>query len=170
MSVHFLTPYLEDALATALGGRQIHVQNTILAWDVEAKSLDLRARQVTVRQPDNTPLVTIPSIDVKLSARALLRGTVALTAINIEEVSGVLHRTSEGTFNFGVSSADTPPPEQVPPDVAQSATATQQTQVIADLVHNLVEDSARVSPLATLQVLQVSKGTLVVHDQRLGAT
>jgi hypothetical protein len=42
--------------------------------------------------------------------------------------------------------------------------------VIADLVQTLVADPGGVSPLATLQALQVSKGTLVVHDQRLGAT
>jgi hypothetical protein len=170
MPIHFLTPYLEDALATALGGRQIHVQHTILAWDVGAKSLELRARQVTVQQHDNTPLITIPTIDVKLSAWALLRGTMALTAINIEEVSGVLHRTGEGTFHFGVFSAATPPSAQLTPDVAESSTATQQAQVIANLVQNLVAAPEGVSPLATLQVLQVPKGTLVVHDQRLGAT
>ena len=170
MPVHFLTPYLEDALATALGGRQIHVHQTILAWDVGAKSLELQTRQVTVQQPDNTLLVTIPTIDVKLSAWALLRGTVALTAINIEEVSGVLHRTSEGTFHLGTSSAATPPPEQVTPDAAEPSTADQQSQVIAALVQTLVADPGGVSPLSTLQELRVSKGTLVVHDQRLGAT
>ena len=170
MPVYLLTPYLEDALATALGGRQIHVQQTILVWDVGAKSLELQARQVTVRQHDNTPLVSIPTIDVKLSTRALLRGTVALTAINIEGVSGVLHRTSEGTFHFGVSSAVTPLSEQVPPDAAERSTATPQAQVLVDLIQNLVADPEGVSPLAALQAVRVSKGTLVVQDQRLGAT
>src|SRR5262249_29943141 len=106
----------------------------------------------------------------KLNAGALLRGTVALTAINIEGVRGVLNRTPEGTFQLGASSADTPPPEQLTPDTAERSTAAQQSQVVADLVQNLVADPGAVSPLATLQELRVSKGTLVVQDQRLGTT
>jgi hypothetical protein len=170
MQISVLTPYLEEALDAALGGRRINIHTTVLAWDVEAKSLELRAQQVTIRQRDNSPLATIPTIDVKLSARALLRGTVALTAINIEEVSGVLHRTSEGTFDFGAGSAATPPPEQLTPDTAERSTAAQQSQMIADLVQSLAADPGGVAPLATLHELRVSKGTLVVHDQRLGAT
>jgi hypothetical protein len=170
MQVHFLTPYLEDALASALGGRRIHVQNTILAWNVEAKSLELQARQVAIRQSDDTLLATIPTIDVELSVRALLRGTVALTAINIEEGSGVLIRTPEGTFQFGASSAATPPPEQLTPEAAELATAARPAQVIADLVQSLVAESGALSPLATLQELRLARGTLVVQDKRLGVT
>jgi hypothetical protein len=66
-----------------------------------------------------------------------LRGTVTLTAINIEDVSGVLSRTPEGTFQFGASTAATPPLEQLTPDAAERSTAAQQSQVIADLVQNL---------------------------------
>ena len=170
MQVRFLTPYLEDALAAALGGRHVSVHTTVLVWDVEAHSLELRARQVTIRQRDDTPLATIPTIDVKLSARALLRGTVALTAINIEESSGVLLRTPEGTFQFSADPAATPPSEQVTPEAAELDTAARQSQVIADLVQNLVAAPGALSPLATLQELRVAKGTLVVQDQRLGAT
>jgi hypothetical protein len=170
MSVNVLTPYLEDALAATLGGRRVSVHTTVLAWDVGAKSLELRARQVTIQQRDDTPLATIPIIDVKLNAGALLRGTVVLTAINIEEVSGVLNRTPEGTFQFGASSADTLPLEQSTPNTAERSTAAQELQVITDLVQNLVADPGAVSPLATLQELRVSKGTLVVQDQRLGTT
>jgi hypothetical protein len=170
MQVHFLTPYLEDALTAALGGRRTSVHTTVLAWDVGAKSLEVRAQQVIIRQSDGTPLVTLPTVDVKLSAGALVRGTVALTAINIEDVSGFLNRTPEGTFEFGASSADTPPPEQLTPDAAERSTAVQQSQVIADLVQNLVAVPGTVSPLATLQELRVARGTLVVQDRSLGVT
>src|SRR5262249_2475402 len=152
MPVHFLTPYLEEALAAALGGRRINVHTTVLAWDVGAKSLELRARQVTIRQRDETALATIPTIDVKLSARALLRGSVALTAINIGGVSGLRPRPPGGLFQWGESSAAAPP-EQVAPAAAERSTADQQSQVIADLVQNLVADPGGVSPLATLQEL-----------------
>src|SRR5262249_47956108 len=111
-----------------------------------------------------------PTVDVKLSSWALLRGTVALTAINIEEVSGVLSRTPEGTFQFGASSAATPPPGQLTPDVAERSTAAQQSQGIADLIQNLVTEPGAVSPLATLQELRVTRGTLMVQDKRLGVT
>src|SRR5262249_44171414 len=123
MQVHFLTPYLEAALAAALGGRRTTVHTTVLAWDTAAKNLEVRARQVIIQQGDGTPLVTLPTVDVKLSAWALLRGTVALTAINIEEVSGVLSRTPEGIFQFGASSADTPSPEQLMPNATEHSTS-----------------------------------------------
>jgi len=58
----------------------------------------------------------------------------------------------------------------VAPAAAERSTADQQAQVIADLVQTLVADPGSVSPLGTLQELRVPKGTLVVHDQRLGAT
>jgi hypothetical protein len=70
--IHFLTPYLEDALATALGGRQIHVQQTIVAWDVGAKSLELQARQVTVGE-SSAPRACLVLYDVWTTSDRLSR-------------------------------------------------------------------------------------------------
>jgi hypothetical protein len=39
MQVHFLTPYLEDALTAALGGRRTNVHTAVLAWDVGERAL-----------------------------------------------------------------------------------------------------------------------------------
>lgn len=155
MSLSFLTPYLEDALTASLAGRSVDVQDTILAMDVAGRSMDLRARDVTIRDADDVILATLPAIDVRLSLQALFGGTVALTAIDIEAARVTLTRASDGAILFGTAG------EQ---DIES------QSQILSDMVHDLMSEPDSSRPLAALQEVRLVNGGLTVQDMLLGIT
>ena len=143
VSLGFFTPYLEKALTEALAGHRVAVQETVLAWNTRRHNLDLRARAVTIHDRQGSFLATLPAVDVTLSRRALLRGTVAVTAINIEGAQVSLIRDTDGAILFGAATAS---------DVIAMFTA-----------------EANPSPLlASLQELRISNGGLTVQDRQTG--
>jgi hypothetical protein len=58
----------------------------------------------------------------------------------------------------------------VPPSTETPLEPDNQSQVLADLVASLVPGANPTSPLATLDEVRIDRGTLIVHDQRLGTT
>jgi hypothetical protein len=77
------------------------------SWDTEAHDLELRTFEVTIRDRDGTVVAALPVADVKLSLLALLRGTVAPTAVELERARITLIRDANGDFRFGVGKKDT---------------------------------------------------------------
>ncbi|MGQ4806718.1 hypothetical protein NKDENANG_00053 [Candidatus Entotheonellaceae bacterium PAL068K] len=166
----FLRSPLENALAS-LSGRSIDVADTVLAWDVEGSRVDLRARQVTIRDADNVVLATIPAVDVSLSVPALLRRRLALTAVDIEGAQVTLIRTTDGAILFGSGPNDSPDPgargvtgATEAPDVGEMAAA------LADVLDSLLCDSVASHPLASLHTVQVGKSVLTLYDRQHGVT
>ena len=171
MSVNFLTPYLEEALAASFSGRHIAVQDSVLVWHRQAYRLEFQARQVRVIAYDGTTIATLPIVDITLNLKALVRGTVALKTINLESVRVSLVRASDGTFGLGATPEATVPPPSAEADSAEeSSTLDQYSQVIADIAKSLVAEADPAQPLASLEEVRITRGSLVVHDLRLGKT
>lgn len=164
-----LTPYLEEALTTALAGQRTEVQETALVWDREAHHLELRTRQVTIWNQTEAVLATIPAVDVRLSLQALLHGTVALTAVRIAGGHLRLSRDPSGAFHVGggqqpaVSHHDTVTDV---PRVEKAAFA----QVFPMLVRALTVPPESSQALTHLREVQMVRGTLTVQDQYLNET
>lgn len=143
VSLGFFTPYLEKALTEALSGRRVALQETVLAWNPRRHNLDLRARTVTVHDHQGSLLATLPAVNVTLSRRALVRGTVAVTAIHIEGAQVSLVRDTDGAILFDAAAA-------------------------ADVIA-MFTDASNPSPLlASLQELRISNGNLTVQDRQTG--
>jgi uncharacterized protein YhdP len=171
MSVNFLTPYLEAALAASFSGRQIAVQDSVLVWHRQVNRLEFQARHVRVMADDRTTVATLPIVDVTLNLKALVRGTVALKSINLEGVRVSLVHAEDGTFRLGATPEATVPPLSTEADSAKGSSALDQySQVIADIAKSLVAEADPAQPLASLEEVRITRGVLVVHDQRLGKT
>lgn len=140
LSLGFLTPYLEEALTDSLSGRHVEVQETVLAWNTRRRNLDLRARAVTIRDDQGSVLATLPAVDVTLSRRALLRGTVALTAINIEGAQVTLRRDADGAIRFDA----------------------------VDVMAVFMSEAHPSQLLASLKEVRISNGSFTVQDAQLG--
>ena len=170
MPVNFLTPYLEEALASSFSGRQIDVQDSVLVWHRKAYRLELQARQVRIVAHDGSSIATLPVVDVTVSLKALVRGRVALKRLNLEAVRVSLVRANDGTFGLGAMPEATPPsPSTAASSEAESFILDQYSQVIADIAKSLTAE-APAQPLASLEEVHLTRGSLVVHDQHLGKT
>lgn len=83
ISLSFLTPLIERALDTGRGDARIQLHDTILTWAAEDRELDIRAVGLQFVDSSGSVRATIPEMSVKFSGRALLRGLVAPTSLEL---------------------------------------------------------------------------------------
>ncbi len=101
ISLGFLTPLVERALSRGDGTLDIDVDDTVIAWAGWRRTIDLQVRGVHVLGPSGRLLLEVPEASVSFSARALLRGMIAPTAIDVSGVKLRLVRTRDGAVRFG---------------------------------------------------------------------
>lgn len=83
ISLSFLTPLIERALDTGRGNARIQLHDTILTWAADERELDIRAIGLQFVDSSGGVRATIPEMSVKFSGRALLRGLVAPTSLEL---------------------------------------------------------------------------------------
>ncbi len=83
ISLSFLTPLIERALDTGRGNARIRLHDTILTWAADERELDIRAVGLQFVDSGDSVRATIPEMSVKFSGRALLRGLVAPTSLEL---------------------------------------------------------------------------------------
>ena len=83
ISLSFLTPLIERALDTGRGNARIRLHDTILTWVADERELDIRAVGLQFIDSGDSVRATIPEVSVKFSGRALLRGLVAPTSLEL---------------------------------------------------------------------------------------
>ncbi len=108
ISLNFLTPILQRALAGGEGAASIAIGDTVLAWTGWERNIDLIIHDIHIAGPDGAMLAHIPEAAISVSTRALLRGVVAPTEIVIFRPRLTVIRTQEGVVRFG---DDEPPRE-----------------------------------------------------------
>ena len=100
VSLAFLTPYLQEALRAEDGMFRIELEDTVLTWAGWDRTLDIRLMGVKAVGPEGDILATIPEISVFLSMRAMLRGVIAPTSIDVMRPKIEVLLSREGKFEF----------------------------------------------------------------------
>lgn len=118
ISLSFLTPLVERALSSDSKNTHVRLHDTVLTWENEARALDIRATGLQFLDGADRVRATIPEMTVKFSARALLRGLVAPTSLELfgPRVKIVRSATGELSVDFGgdaVPGEDAAPEEDV---------------------------------------------------------
>ncbi len=98
--LRFLTPYLERALNPPGAAFRIEIGDTVLAWGGWERALDLTARDVRAFDAEGDAIATIPALSLALSGRALLRGVLAPTALDIFGAHLFVVREADGRLRF----------------------------------------------------------------------
>ena len=165
--VGFLTPYLEQAFNERQDGETIEIGETVLTWENWSRNFDLRARQTKLRDADGRLLASLPDVAVSLNLRALVRGTVAPTTIEIMRPRLALTRGPDGEIEFG--QANGPTGEGVAGEgLADGVDAGDIAQTLPLLVEQLLEPADPEAPLAYLSVVRLVDGSLTIRDDALG--
>ncbi len=105
ISLTFLSPLVERALSRSDDSLVVDVDDTVLAWAGWRRTLDVRVRGVHVMGAGGRLLLEVPEASVSFSARALLRGMIAPTAIDVTGIKVRLVRDRDGALRFGPSVA-----------------------------------------------------------------
>ena len=101
ISLQFLTPYVRDALNIGVQGVRIDLEDTTLAWADWERRIDIRVRGVQIYDSGDRVIADLPEMSLGVSGRALLRGRVALTRVDLLGPELRLIRNSDGTFGIG---------------------------------------------------------------------
>ncbi|MEJ2122068.1 MAG: DUF3971 domain-containing protein [Alphaproteobacteria bacterium] len=97
-----MSPYVERALTPASGEFQVRIERTILTWGGWQRPVVVHAVGVRAIRPDGDLIARVPRATIRFSARALLRGKIAPTSLEIRSPSLVAERTKDGRFTFGL--------------------------------------------------------------------
>ncbi|MDJ0947074.1 MAG: AsmA-like C-terminal domain-containing protein [Kiloniellales bacterium] len=162
VTLDFVTPYLESALSDGDAGVNVRVTNTVLTWDRAEGDLDLRALDVTVRDQQGRPILSLPTVEVGVSLTALLFGTVAPTRIAVVGARITLLRSADGSFHFGDGDAAEPAEEAIPEEVPELA------GFIPDLLEDLQAQRDPGRAMSFLRQLDIVDGQLLIRDEQAG--
>lgn len=153
VSLTFLKPYFEDALVLGGSGYRVALGDTQLAWGGWQRTIDLRALDVRVVGPDGELVAQAPEISVTLSAKALLSGMLAPTAIDLIRPDLHLVRNEDGRFALGAAQAQAAPGESM----------------LAVLLGGLNTPPREGSALSYLTSIGIAEGTAWIEDRTTGA-
>lgn len=159
LRLSFLTPYLEAALTPADGQFRVAISETVLTWGGWERTVDLRARDVQAISADGEAIARVPQISLSLSLRAMLRGIVAPTAIEVFGPHLYLRRDSAGRFAV----AGLEPPEGGAPVAGGGS-------VFAAIVDELQDEPEPDSITGYLARVSLVGGRVTLEDARLGIT
>ena len=154
VSLGFLTPYLETALADAHQGNfNITVEDTILTWAGWERTLDIRVVNVQSKLSNGDVLATIPEVSVSLSVNALLKGVVAPRSVEFFGPRFSIQRDATGRFDVGFEGA------------SQSS-----NDFVGAMVLMMLEDPTPLRPMSYLKNISVVAADITYQDIALGTT
>ena len=156
ISLDFMTPQVARALSAADGSTIVDIDATELNWSAR-RTLDIRVRGVRLLGPDGKLLLDVPQIAISLSGRAMLRGVIAPTSLEVSGVQLALTRTRSGEVQFRSSADSAPAPEAAP---AQSPLAGMFAELLAP------PDPERA--LGYLESAAVIDTTVTISDEATG--
>ncbi len=113
ISIAFLSPYLEEALATKDLNYRLEFEDTILTWSGWNRTLDILITDAHAVGPNGKTLASVPEISLELSAFELLRGVVKPTSVELLRPSVYLVRNPQGQIKFFVGTEFEGPDESV---------------------------------------------------------
>ncbi|MFT5182083.1 MAG: hypothetical protein ACI8S3_001971, partial [Alphaproteobacteria bacterium] len=102
VSLSFLTPYVEDALSGGQNNVQVRLHDTVITWAGLERTLDLRAVGLEIIDRNGEVAAAVPELSVQLSLRALMRGLVAPTGLELFGPRLRVIRTPDGKVIVGI--------------------------------------------------------------------
>jgi len=106
ISLDFMTPWVQQALADPEHGISVSVEHTVLSHEPGSGTVDLVAQGVHLRRTDASAEVVLPRVALDLSVRAALTGTLAPTRIVLTAPQLHLTRQPDGTIHLGIGEGE----------------------------------------------------------------
>lgn len=153
VSLHFLTPYFEQALTAEDASYTVRLDDTVLTWSGWEHPLDIRLRGVHAINANGDMLASVPEMSVALSLRGMLHGVIAPTSFELYNPKVRVVRGADGNFKLGLEDAG--------PGAGDLA-----TKVITDLIAPL--NTGRT--MGYLTAVEINDADLTLVDEKLNTT
>ena len=154
VSISFLTPYIEGALAEVhQGAVKLAVDDTILTWAGWQRTLDIRIVNLRTTLPGGEEIATVPEVSISLSAAALLKGTVAPRSVEFFGPSFRVVRHANGRVALGLQGND-----------------EKSNDFVASMILLMLQDPDPGHAMSYLQRISIVAGNVTYEDQALGTT
>lgn len=163
VSLAFLNSPIQTALTDAVPGWTVQVDDTVLTWREDGVSLGVRLDGVVIASHETGSRFSLPSVDIDLRRRSLVRGLVRPKRIEVAG-SDLLVRWSAADLGVGLADA-TDEPE---PAVADDTDAEVRGTAALALINQLIESDTRDGPLAFLQRFTIREATLRLVEDTTG--
>ena len=155
LPLDFLSSYIEDALRFK-GGGGVKLSSTVLTWDENERTFDIRAVGVSLISDNGETIVTVPELSFTLSAPGLARGLVVPRTIKVRKPSIHLVREKDGHIEVAITSA-----------TGKSSTATS-SEIIEKIISELSSSLDSRKPISHLRRIEILDGEIRVEDHMLG--
>ncbi len=156
ITLTFLNPYIEEALSPSDSTVAVEIDDTVLVWAGWERAVDVRVSNLRVLDLDRKVVATMPQVSLGFSIRALFRGMLAPTYLEILNPRVSIVRNSDG--KIAASLAD---------DSAES-TGQGENIVLASLVGELLAKPDPSQPWGYLRRVGIVDADLTVADHLLG--
>ncbi|WP_374383262.1 AsmA-like C-terminal domain-containing protein [Dongia sp.] len=159
--LRFLSTYVEQALIRSDQPYRIAIDDTVLTWAGWDRALDVRAMNLRVRDLDGRELANLPEVSITFSARAMFKGLVAPSKIEIIGPKLTLIRNKDGSLAFGPGGVTSEP---------TTKDANGSFEALMLLASDMLEPPDRTKPTGYLTSAAVLNGSLQVIDNVTGLT
>jgi hypothetical protein len=157
VALDFLSPYLEEAFEDALPKSQVTIGGTQLQWRGWSHSLNLEAKGVQILGAEGEIGLSLPSLSLRLSTRALTHGVVTPTIVEVRDAALFLVRELDGTIRleYGAVSPTGPHPEG---DIGLG---------LWELLARVAPTSSVDRPLTLLNRVRILESTVLIVDKKV---
>jgi len=154
VSISFLTPYIDQALAEVhQGAFNVTFDDTILTWAGWERTLDIRIVNLRTTLPSGELVASIPELSISLSAKALLQGTVAPRSVEFFGPKINIVRQADGQFAMGFAGA-----------------SEGSQDFVASLILVMLQEPDPSRAMSYLKLISVVAGEVTFEDNALGTT
>ena len=150
----FLVPYFERSLDAPDHAFKVKLDDLIVTWTGGNSSSASAPSMCGQSRAEGRELASVPQIGLRLSVRAMLRGLVAPTEVEIFDPRIHVRRGRDGRFQFLATVAN--------------ASEGQSSSILPELFSDLMGPMNPDLPTGYLQRAHLVGGTLVFDDQRTG--
>ncbi len=172
-----IAPYVSEAFTQAGNGVKFQVDHLEFKWFGLKARPELTARNVRLMQPDGGIIASLPSMVVRLSPGALLRGVIAPDTVMLSNpIIRFVHR-ADGSLGLGSGSSGVaiPNPAAAPaaaptaiPTATPGVEPTNSNAVAEELIRSLTRPASEENRAGYLDTVTIADTTLVLADEVSG--
>ena len=165
VSIKFLLPYAEDLLQSKDMRFRAELDDLILTWAGWERALDVRALGIQLIEKDSMrPVARIREVSVTLSVRALSKGKIAPTSLEIIRPRIRLIRDESGKFELDIGGGP------IQPKSPMDKVTRSDSDILVMLLNELSGPVRTGGSLQYLNRVSVIDAALQLEDRRIGIT
>jgi len=167
VSLEIIRPSIENALSSAVPDYDVRFENPRLVWLREERALFLSLNNAALIDGEGGTAAAAPEVRLTVSSRALMRGLLAPTQIDLVGASALVVRGEDGRVRLGLAETPNDMVSETPETVADTP-APPADDPMSSLMTRLAAAPAPDDPLGYLEGVRIRDAALRYRDSHGG--